>query len=180
MAWDLYLLLTIWTCMHKWLDRLISNYLEIVQVTYPNMMQFFESLGVDMEASDMSFAVSLDKGSGCEWGSQNGLSSLFAQKKNMINPNFWQMLREIVKFKHDALRQVILFPTLNIGNVGHHLQQTMFWKNEDREQSLYVFVAVILRCLRTTQTLIAMRHWDSLLIHGVTLNCFRKLILWDS
>ncbi|KAB1219321.1 Cyclopropane-fatty-acyl-phospholipid synthase [Morella rubra] len=62
------------------------------------MMQFFESLGVDMEASDMSFAVSLDKGWGCEWGSQNGLSSLFAQKKNMINPNFWQMLREIVNY----------------------------------------------------------------------------------
>ncbi|KAG6668571.1 uncharacterized protein LOC122276579 isoform X1 [Carya illinoinensis] len=73
------------------------------RVTYPNMMEFFESLGVDMEASDMSFSVSLDKGQGCEWGSLNGLSSLFAQKKNAINPYFWQMLREIVKFKHDVL-----------------------------------------------------------------------------
>ncbi|KAH0695180.1 hypothetical protein KY285_022277 [Solanum tuberosum] len=36
-------------------------------VTYPNLMEFFEFLGVDMEISDMSFSVSLDQGRGCEW-----------------------------------------------------------------------------------------------------------------
>uniref|UniRef100_A0A2P2LGT4 Uncharacterized protein LOC105129420 isoform X2 n=1 Tax=Rhizophora mucronata TaxID=61149 RepID=A0A2P2LGT4_RHIMU len=72
-------------------------------VTYPNMMEFFESLGVEMELSDMSFSVSLDKGKGCEWGSRNGLSSLFAQKKNVLNPYFWQMLRDIIRFKDDVL-----------------------------------------------------------------------------
>ena len=74
------------------------------QVTYPNMMEFFETLGVDMELSDMSFSVSLDEGRGCEWGSRNGLSSLFAQKKNILNPYFWQMIREMVKFKDDVLK----------------------------------------------------------------------------
>lgn len=68
------------------------------------MMEFFESLGVDMEASDMSFAVSLDEGKGCEWGSRNGLSSLFAKKMNILNPYFWKMLREISKFKDDVIR----------------------------------------------------------------------------
>ncbi|KAK2972212.1 hypothetical protein RJ640_002616 [Escallonia rubra] len=76
----------------------------ITQVTYPNMMEFFESLGVDMEASDMSLSVSLERGQGCEWGSRNGISSLFAQKKNALNPYFWQMLREINKFKDDVMR----------------------------------------------------------------------------
>ncbi|KGN61602.2 uncharacterized protein LOC101213850 isoform X1 [Cucumis sativus] len=71
-------------------------------VTYPNMMEFFENLGVEMEISDMSFSVSLDRGRGCEWGSRNGLSSLFSQKKNLLNPYFWQMIREIVKFKDDV------------------------------------------------------------------------------
>lgn len=79
----------------------------IEQVTYPNMMEFFESLGVDMELSDMSFSVSLDKGRGCEWGSRNGLSGLFAQKRNVLNPYFLQMIREIVKFKDDVIRQVV-------------------------------------------------------------------------
>ncbi|XVF66432.1 hypothetical protein PTKIN_Ptkin10aG0035200 [Pterospermum kingtungense] len=73
------------------------------RVTYPNMMEFFESLGVDMEDSDMTFSVSLDEGKGCEWGSRNGLSSLFAQKKNVLNPYFWLMVREIIKFKNDVI-----------------------------------------------------------------------------
>ncbi|PWA40403.1 Mycolic acid cyclopropane synthase [Artemisia annua] len=74
------------------------------RVTYPNMMELFETLGVDIEHSDMSFSVSLDEGNGCEWGGRNGLSSLFAQKSNALNPKFWQMIREITKFKHDVLR----------------------------------------------------------------------------
>ncbi|KAI4368428.1 hypothetical protein MLD38_016985 [Melastoma candidum] len=73
------------------------------RVTYPNMMDFFETLGIEMEASDMSFSASLDEGRGCEWGSRNGISSLFAQKWNLINPYFWQMLREIIRFKTDVL-----------------------------------------------------------------------------
>ncbi|XP_061993143.1 uncharacterized protein LOC133711000 isoform X2 [Rosa rugosa] len=72
-------------------------------VMFPNMMEFFESLGVDMETCNMSFSVSLDKGRGCEWGSRNSLSSLFAEKKNLFNPYFWKMLREITKFKHDLI-----------------------------------------------------------------------------
>ncbi|KAA3485372.1 tuberculostearic acid methyltransferase UfaA1-like [Gossypium australe] len=72
-------------------------------VTYPNMMELFESLGIDMEPSDMSLSVSLNEGKGCEWGSRNGLSSLFAQKPNLFNPYFWQMLREILKFKNDVI-----------------------------------------------------------------------------
>ncbi|KAK9137848.1 hypothetical protein Sjap_008442 [Stephania japonica] len=74
------------------------------RVTYPNMMEFFENLGVEMEKSDMSFAVSLENGQGCEWGSRNGLSSLFAQKKNMFNPYFYQMIREMLKFKTDVIK----------------------------------------------------------------------------
>ncbi|KAA3485366.1 cyclopropane-fatty-acyl-phospholipid synthase family protein [Gossypium australe] len=73
------------------------------RVTYPNMMELFESLGIDMEPSDMSLSVSLNEGKGCEWGSRNGLSGLFAQKSNLFNPYFWQMLREILKFKNDVI-----------------------------------------------------------------------------
>ncbi|KAL1294786.1 hypothetical protein AAHE18_19G164800 [Arachis hypogaea] len=71
--------------------------------TYPDMIEFLESLGIDMELSELSFAVSLDGGHGCEWGSRNGLSSLFAQKMNVFNPYFWQMIREIIKFKDDVI-----------------------------------------------------------------------------
>ncbi|CAN7049176.1 unnamed protein product [Brassica rapa subsp. trilocularis] len=70
------------------------------------MMEFFKNLGVKMEVSDMSFSVSLDNGRGCEWGSRNGLSSLFAQKRNIFNPYFWQMITEFYKFNKDALKYI--------------------------------------------------------------------------
>ncbi|XP_021752422.1 uncharacterized protein LOC110717930 [Chenopodium quinoa] len=73
------------------------------RVTYPNMMELFESLGIEMEDSDMSFSVSLDKGRGCEWGSRNGLSGLFAQKTNAVNPYFLKMIQEIFKFKNEVI-----------------------------------------------------------------------------
>ncbi|WZY84287.1 hypothetical protein YC2023_030671 [Brassica napus] len=71
-------------------------------VTHPNMMGFLKNLEVDMEDSDMSFSVSLDNGRGYEWGCRHGLSSLFAQKRNILNPYFWQMIRETKKFKEDV------------------------------------------------------------------------------
>ncbi|XP_072058217.1 uncharacterized protein [Arachis hypogaea] len=78
-------------------------------VTYPNMIEFFENLGIDMELSNMSFAASLDGGCGYEWGSRDGVSSLFAQKKNVINPYFWKMVREIIKFKDDVISYLDMF-----------------------------------------------------------------------
>ncbi|ESQ47478.1 hypothetical protein EUTSA_v10020040mg [Eutrema salsugineum] len=75
-------------------------------VTSPNMMEFFKNLGVDLEVSEMSLSVSLDNGTGCEWGSRNGLSSLFAQKKNVLNPYFWKMLIENNKFKEDVEKYI--------------------------------------------------------------------------
>ncbi|WMV48049.1 hypothetical protein MTR67_041434, partial [Solanum verrucosum] len=71
--------------------------------TYSNLIEFFELLKVDINISDMSFSVSLDQGRGCEWGTRNGYSSLFAQKKNVLNPYFWQMIREIIRFKQDVI-----------------------------------------------------------------------------
>jgi len=71
------------------------------------MLEWFEGLGVEMEISDMSFSVSTQLGtsaSRCEWGSRNGISGLLAQKSNALSPSFWRMIREILKFKNDALK----------------------------------------------------------------------------
>ncbi|XP_052620626.1 uncharacterized protein LOC111891255 isoform X1 [Lactuca sativa] len=76
------------------------------QVTYPNMMEFFTNLGLHMVNSDNSFSVSLAEGNGYEWSNRNGLSTLFSQKGNMINPYFIKMLWEMTKFKNDVLRYI--------------------------------------------------------------------------
>ncbi|OMP01711.1 Mycolic acid cyclopropane synthase [Corchorus capsularis] len=70
--------------------------------TYQTTLELFESLGIDVEAFDVSFSVS----HGYEWGTRHGFSSLFADKKNTFNPYFWQLLREINKFKDEAISYV--------------------------------------------------------------------------
>uniref|UniRef100_A0ACD5Y9P2 Uncharacterized protein n=3 Tax=Avena sativa TaxID=4498 RepID=A0ACD5Y9P2_AVESA len=76
-----------------------------MQETYPHMAEWLQGLGVEMERSDMSFSVSTqsDDGGGCEWGNANGISSLLAQKANILKPSFWRMVCEIRKFNKDAL-----------------------------------------------------------------------------
>ncbi|KAG4180333.1 hypothetical protein ERO13_A10G159666v2 [Gossypium hirsutum] len=70
--------------------------------SYATMLEMFDSLGVDVETSDVSFSVSHDKGNGYEWCSQYGFSNYFAQKKKLLNPFNWRNLREIIKFGNDV------------------------------------------------------------------------------
>jgi uncharacterized protein len=66
---------------------------------YPNLTALFEHLGVETYASDMSFGVSMDGGR-FEYGSTS-LGSLLAQKRNLLRPRFWAMLRDLKRF-YDA------------------------------------------------------------------------------
>jgi predicted NAD/FAD-binding protein len=67
---------------------------------YPNLVALFDHLGVETRRSDMSFAVSLDNGR-LEYGSTD-LRALFAQKRNLVRPRFWSMLRDLQRFYRTA------------------------------------------------------------------------------
>lgn len=67
-------------------------------LNYPNLIAFFEELGVQTQASDMSFAVSDPVG--WEWAST--LPGLFAQKRNILNPDFHRFWQTILKFNNTA------------------------------------------------------------------------------
>uniref|UniRef100_A0ACD5Y406 Uncharacterized protein n=2 Tax=Avena sativa TaxID=4498 RepID=A0ACD5Y406_AVESA len=86
--------------------QLDLGFMSFNQATYPDMMEWLEGLGVEMEKSDMSFSVSTQSdrgGRGWEWGNGNGISSLLAQKTNILKTSFWRMVCEILRFKKDAL-----------------------------------------------------------------------------
>ena len=70
------------------------------ELTYPNLIAMFEHIGVATKASDMSFAVSMDRGAVEYCGS--GLGGLFAQKRNVLNPRFWRMCADLVRFYRAA------------------------------------------------------------------------------
>ncbi len=67
---------------------------------YPNLTALFAHLGVATQASEMSFAVSLDGGA-LEY-SGSDLRGLFAQRGNLVNLRFWSMLRDLVRFYRSA------------------------------------------------------------------------------
>ena len=70
---------------------------------YPHMVELFDRLDVPVVKSDMSFAASL-KGGALEYGLRN-FGAMFAQKRNMMNPRFLGMLKDVLKFNANALDQ---------------------------------------------------------------------------
>ncbi|MEQ1770334.1 MAG: FAD-dependent oxidoreductase [Devosia sp.] len=67
---------------------------------YPNLVALFDHLGVATEETNMTFSASLDGGK-LEYSS-DGLNGLVGQRGNMINPRFWGMVRDILRFYREA------------------------------------------------------------------------------
>lgn len=64
--------------------------------TYPNFIKLLDILGVDNQATEMSFSVK-NLATGLEYNG-NTINSLFAQRRNILNPKFWRLVLDIVKF----------------------------------------------------------------------------------
>jgi predicted NAD/FAD-binding protein len=69
--------------------------------TYPNFIKLLGQLGVGFKPTEMSFSVH-DPQTGTEYNGNN-LNSLFAQRRNLLSPAFWGMLRDILRFNREAL-----------------------------------------------------------------------------
>ncbi|MCL3881871.1 FAD-dependent oxidoreductase [Marivita sp. GX14005] len=68
---------------------------------YPHLAKLFAELDVPVVKSNMSFAASLDNGR-IEYALAT-MKSIFAQKRNLVNPKFLRMLRDITRFNKRAL-----------------------------------------------------------------------------
>ena len=65
-------------------------------LTYPNLINFFKEIDIEIEKSDMSFSVSVE-GTNFEYCGK-GLKGIFANKSNFLNIEFIRMFLEILKF----------------------------------------------------------------------------------
>ena len=72
--------------------------------TYPNLIALFRYLGVTSVVSEMSFSVRLEH-EGIEWAGSS-ISTVFAQKRNLVRPEFWSMLGDILRFNREANKLV--------------------------------------------------------------------------
>lgn len=77
-----------------------TGFLVYNERTYPGLISLFDELGVQRSPSEMSFSVQSPQTKGAaavEW-SGNSLNTVFAQRRNLIRPRFWSMLKDILRF----------------------------------------------------------------------------------
>jgi predicted NAD/FAD-binding protein len=72
--------------------------------TYPNFINLLDEIGQESQPSEMSFSVRADTGA-LEY-SGSSLNGLFAQRSNLLRPKFYRMIRDILRFNHEALSSV--------------------------------------------------------------------------
>jgi predicted NAD/FAD-binding protein len=84
--------------------------------TYPHFIRFLNELQVPYQPSDMSF--SYESRSPEFYYNGTNLSGLFAQKKNLVSPSFYKMLKDILRFNEMSLQahREGSIPDLNLGD----------------------------------------------------------------
>jgi predicted NAD/FAD-binding protein len=89
--------------------------------TYPKFIRLLGELGVDSQPTEMSFSVSNDL-SGLEYAGSD-LNTLFTQRRNLLSPRFWRMVRDILRFNRSAERDLdegMIHDTMTLGEYLEH------------------------------------------------------------
>lgn len=72
--------------------------------TYPHFTRMLKDLNVAVQPSNMSFSVKCER-TGLEYNG-NTLNTLFAQRRNIFNPSFYRMIKDILRFNREAPAQL--------------------------------------------------------------------------
>ena len=81
---------------------------------YPLLTKLFAHYNVPVCKSDMSFGASIHNG-WLEYGTQN-LCNVFAQKRNILNPEFWGMIMDVLRFNKQAKAYLEKDPSVTLGD----------------------------------------------------------------
>ena len=68
--------------------------------TYPNLIRLFDELGIARQDSDLSFGVTCRR-TGFEFSTRS-LNGLFADRRNLVRPGHYRLLRDILRFNRAA------------------------------------------------------------------------------
>ena len=77
-----------------------SGFIVFNRHNYPLLDRLFAELGVESRPTTMSFAVH-DARSGLEYNATR-LATMFCQRRNLVSPRFWGMVRDIMRFSREA------------------------------------------------------------------------------
>jgi predicted NAD/FAD-binding protein len=87
---------------------------------YPHLTGLFRHLGVPVQPSTMGFAATILNG-WLEWGSQR-LTSIFAQRRNIVRPAFYRFIRDVMRFNALALATAEASPGLTLAGLIDRLK----------------------------------------------------------
>lgn len=82
-----------------------TGFLVYNELTYPNLCGFFNELQVETVASDMTLSIQV-KEKNLEWCGTN-LNTVFGQRRNLVRPSFYVMLKEILRFHKEAQNNLV-------------------------------------------------------------------------
>ena len=94
-----------------------SGFIVFNEHNYPLFTQMLRQLGVQWQISDMSFSAT-NEATGFCYGAA-GFDRLFAQKKQLVNPQFYRMIWDTLRF-YRAGRELVKDPNLDI-TLGDYL-----------------------------------------------------------
>jgi predicted NAD/FAD-binding protein len=77
-----------------------SGFIVFNAPNYPLLTRFLQQLDVPSQATTMSFSVQ-DARNGLEYNATD-LDGLFCQRRNLVSPRFWGMVRDILRFYREA------------------------------------------------------------------------------
>ncbi len=89
-------------------------------VTYPNLLKLFSELNVPTKKTTMSFSVQ-HVPTGLEFCG-SGLNGLFAQRKNIFNPRYIKMLKQIGRFNTEC-EEVLIDPRYFEMSLGDYVRE---------------------------------------------------------
>ena len=95
--------------------------------TYPNLINFFNEIGVEIEKSNMSLSF-LVKEKNLEY-SGKGVRGVFSYKKNLFNISFLKMFYEIIKFYNKSSKLDDIDENLNLGTFLQKEKMSDFFIN---------------------------------------------------
>ncbi|WP_336366545.1 NAD(P)/FAD-dependent oxidoreductase [Marinobacter sp. C2H3] len=92
--------------------------------TYPNFIRLMEQLHVAYEESDMSFSVDSST-NGLQYNGTS-LNTLFAQRRNLLNPSFLRMIREILRFNRETRQDLASGAINDQETLGDYLNRNRY------------------------------------------------------
>ena len=90
-----------------------TGFIVFNHANYPNLTAMFDALDVPTVPSNMSFGASFDGGR-CEYN-LNSLDQIFASRRNLGDPRFLRMIRDILRFNTRA--EAAATPGMTIGEL---------------------------------------------------------------